>query len=326
LFGIPRSQRSAGASSTSSPAPSGTGAPASAPSSRQPGAPTLQTNTNLEDMSDWLTKLLVGVGLTQLQKVSPTLRGFGDYVGGVVGLGGAVGLFAQGIVVYFSVLGFLSGYLVTRLFLAGAFSEADRQLDALREELKAEKDRTQGAQQSAENLKLLVEAPAATQVDQRGVDASTPRSLLDAGAARYNEIRQTEDSGPDRTRHMTEVWRQMLDVAARLQDFDAEQQLDSPDRGKRLAAYAWVYMHPRPDLLDPLLRSLEKYSAARRSETDNRPFGEYWGILTLDKVLDQQRPSRETLERLRRFGQTVDRGTDRSAEITRILHRFGMDV
>ena len=83
-------------------------------------------NTNLEQISDWLTKILVGVGLTQVGNLwdaaKTTAATFAPALGGGAG-GTAV---AIGILFYFPIAGFLFGYLWTRLFLAGALARADR--------------------------------------------------------------------------------------------------------------------------------------------------------------------------------------------------------
>ncbi|MDF0645971.1 MAG: hypothetical protein P0111_18235 [Nitrospira sp.] len=79
-------------------------------------------NTNLEEISDWLTKILVGAGLVQLQNI-PTIL----HKGGIQfqkSLGNSE-LAVLGAIINFSVWGFFAGYLLTRLFLAGAFKLAD---------------------------------------------------------------------------------------------------------------------------------------------------------------------------------------------------------
>jgi hypothetical protein len=77
-------------------------------------------NTNLEQVSDWLTKILVGVGLTQLKTLPEQLRSLGAYF--AVADSPAVTL---AVIVDWSVAGFLVGYLLTRLFFQGAFAHAD---------------------------------------------------------------------------------------------------------------------------------------------------------------------------------------------------------
>lgn len=84
-----------------------------------------QVNTNLEQISDWLTKILVGVGLTQIGALPATLQKYADYM--ALGLGSfpSSKAFAVAILVYFVVCGFLVSYLWTRLYLAGALRQAD---------------------------------------------------------------------------------------------------------------------------------------------------------------------------------------------------------
>jgi hypothetical protein len=149
---------------------------------------------------------------------------------------------------------------------------------------------------------------------------------LDELSTEYNTIRIKEDSGPERTRHMTGVLRQMMDLAHAVDGSDMVRRLDDPDRGRRLAAYAYAYARPEPEMLEPLVESLIKYSARRRSDTDNRPFGEYWGIQALANVIAKRPPQRETVDRLRQWATTIERGTDRWAEVSKLLRRLGFDL
>jgi tetratricopeptide (TPR) repeat protein len=80
-------------------------------------------NTNLEQISDWLTKILVGVGLTQLNNLPTKLWALADRLKPGLNDNQAI---TTCIVLNFLVCGFFAGYLLTRLFLAGAFSAADR--------------------------------------------------------------------------------------------------------------------------------------------------------------------------------------------------------
>lgn len=81
------------------------------------------TNTNLEQISDWLTKILVGVGLTQLYSARDQLRALGAYFS--IAASPAVTL---AMLLNFSIAGFLTGYLLTRLFLTGAFMVIERSI------------------------------------------------------------------------------------------------------------------------------------------------------------------------------------------------------
>jgi tetratricopeptide (TPR) repeat protein len=90
-------------------------------------------NNNLVDISDWLTKIIAGLGLVHLHEARPFLGHLGRYIaqGGAsrgfvvdAGLGLAV-------VVGFIALGFLSGYIGTRLNLQALFAHADHEVTNL---------------------------------------------------------------------------------------------------------------------------------------------------------------------------------------------------
>ena len=83
----------------------------------------LPPSTNLAEISDWLTKLLLGAGLVELTRLGHPLSSLIDAVArGLQGIpaGGAVSgtpvLVAASILVMYVVLGFLDGYVVTTLW------------------------------------------------------------------------------------------------------------------------------------------------------------------------------------------------------------------
>ncbi len=110
LFGLPRTL-----SIDAAPTPGGDG--------RSRGAVRLAINTNLEQISDWLTKILVGVGLTQLGSLPEQLQSVAEFVATALGDHDGNVAITAAILVYFFVAGFLAGYLFTRLVLAPIFQE-----------------------------------------------------------------------------------------------------------------------------------------------------------------------------------------------------------
>jgi uncharacterized membrane protein/uncharacterized protein YneF (UPF0154 family) len=80
----------------------------------------LVTNTNIEQVSDWLTKILVGVGLINFKEIGDFLdRQSGELATSLSADAAAVGKpFALSLIVYFFVVGLIEGYLLTRLFLS----------------------------------------------------------------------------------------------------------------------------------------------------------------------------------------------------------------
>jgi len=86
-----------------------------------------RANTNLEQISDWLSKILVGVGLTQLGEIRTGLLAVAGFFGPALGDTPTSGPFAVVVTATFLTCGLLAGYLWTRLYLASAFSRADRE-------------------------------------------------------------------------------------------------------------------------------------------------------------------------------------------------------
>lgn len=103
LFGVPR----AIASSTQS-----------ADTSQQ-----YQANTNLEEVSDWLTKIIVGVGLVQISRVIPALTRLGQSM--KAPLGGQASSAAYGLALTIAdvLLGFFLFYMWSRSLLKKELEE-----------------------------------------------------------------------------------------------------------------------------------------------------------------------------------------------------------
>ncbi|MGE3269362.1 MAG: hypothetical protein AB7P40_11480 [Chloroflexota bacterium] len=132
LFGIPRTLQQ-DAPAPASEAPPSSAAGENGQRAARAGAAVTGTeyraNTNLDQISDWLTKILVGVGLTQLTGLPARLQEIGEYLAAALGGFPSSSAFAVLIIVYFTICGFLYSYLWTRLYLAGALKQADRSLE-----------------------------------------------------------------------------------------------------------------------------------------------------------------------------------------------------
>ena len=164
LFGIPRTlQGDPGkAASSSSPEATAKGSiqnpPAPLKLTTEPGTDYI-ANTNLEQISDWLTKILVGVGLTQLSAIK---QGIGSIDASISPARGPVtyaGSFAVCALLFGLIVGFLFGYLWTRLFLIGAFRQADR-IGILTAQIKRATEKAEVAEQQVDELKRQVELDA----------------------------------------------------------------------------------------------------------------------------------------------------------------------
>jgi hypothetical protein len=82
-------------------------------------------NTNLEQISDWLTKILIGVGLTQILQIPGQLERLAAFLAPALGNQSSSQAYALALLAYFTVAGFLIGYMSTRLLVTRAFEMAD---------------------------------------------------------------------------------------------------------------------------------------------------------------------------------------------------------
>jgi len=129
----------------------------------------------------------------------------------------------------------------------------------------------------------------------------------------YNRIRETQRSGPARTTAMTAVVRRMIDVSSSMPLTAVQDALRDKDRGQRLLAYAFLYTRPEPSLLNDLM------DAVRGEDT---PFGQYWGIQALGKVIGSMQRVQindGVVRRLRAFAAELQPDTDRHYELSRLL-------
>ena len=83
-------------------------------------APSTAVNTNLEQISDWLTKIIVGVSLVNSDRIGLAMLRVAEEMAASFGGPGSRSL-ALAAMTYFGVIGLLGGYLLTRLFLQRAF-------------------------------------------------------------------------------------------------------------------------------------------------------------------------------------------------------------
>jgi hypothetical protein len=163
LFGMPRSADRASSTHKT------TDAQGKVTETLDPDPPRTKPNTNLEEISDWLTKILVGAGLTQLNKIQTKLGDLSSYVAAGMGGNPADKSFVSVTVVFFGVCGFLAAFLWARLYMAKALQQADG-LDEVKQALKETSDRLketdQRQQGEIEKAKGLVKKLALTGAEQ----------------------------------------------------------------------------------------------------------------------------------------------------------------
>lgn len=91
-------------------------------------------NNSLVEISDWLTKIIVGLGLVNLKEIPSYLVSLGEYVRTSSKYDGQLlNIYSIGIVIYFGFLGLYIGYNYMRLVLSNKYKYADDNL--IRKEL-----------------------------------------------------------------------------------------------------------------------------------------------------------------------------------------------
>jgi hypothetical protein len=81
-------------------------------------------STSLEQIADWLTKIIIGLGLTELKTIPHNLNLLASYIGTGMGDEPSHKVFALSVFVYFLCCGFLFGFLWARLYMEEAFAFA----------------------------------------------------------------------------------------------------------------------------------------------------------------------------------------------------------
>lgn len=118
LFGIPRSQQGE-----------------LSDKDRENGLRSYAENTNLEQISDWLTKIIVGLTLVQFREIIDYLDKIGGYFGPAIIKSDSLDVqkaVSVAIIIYFLIIGFMFLYLWTRIYVETLFQ---RQSALLKNEL-----------------------------------------------------------------------------------------------------------------------------------------------------------------------------------------------
>lgn len=258
LFGIPRSGSQLQRQESADDPPKRVTAPKNAAGNARP-------NTNLEEVSDWLTKIIVGLGLVNLKSIGLHIDAISrNAAASLKDIPTASDVStATAFVVGFTVMGFLLGYLYTRLFLQGAFMRSDHGTfqQVVEAELSSRPPEppppsgepsipSSADRQSAE--RVLQVAPM-----NRPEEALAPLRQL---AAEYEKVRADMPFGAARTRKMTSIAGGMRRMGLVAAPFIA-QLAHSTSPGERLAAISILQMRFDPAYIDWLADRLVEEAA-----------------------------------------------------------------
>jgi hypothetical protein len=108
-----------------------------------------EPSNNLEQVADWLTKILVGIGLVELRKVRDALATLGDVIAKQFAFP-AVDVVSQLVFVSFLAVGFLGSFLWTRIYYGAIQMGADIDVRSLLDRMNKSENKAQNAVKAAE--------------------------------------------------------------------------------------------------------------------------------------------------------------------------------
>jgi len=172
-------------------------------------------NTNLEEISDWLTKIIVGLTLVHLQDIEKRVQGISANAAASFAAAPSSSdiSFATALIATFSTMGFLAGYLYTRLFIQGAFARSDGELRRYSSVVAQEARKRALDPMPADSSAL----PTAAQIrSSERVRLATPSANPDVVlttmrglALEYEQTRASMPAGAARTKAMAAVVQRM---------------------------------------------------------------------------------------------------------------------
>jgi hypothetical protein len=182
------------------------------------------------------------------------------------------------------------------------------------------KEEVRGAVQSLEQRTDAILQPVDVAASrQQGL--RSPAEEFGSLGRQYVEIRLKTQPGKEKTAQMSRIFGQMLSVAVSVENFDVVKALASDDAGERLQAYAFLYSKPT-------FSYLERLVATVTSGLEPWPFGQYWAIRAVGRIVENVDPKTIPMSvkrELRDFCIQLPTDTDRHFELSKTVRVLGFD-
>jgi len=281
-----------------------------------------QANTNLEQISDWLTKILVGAGLTQITVIPGSIQNVAEYAS--KGMGNSTSsIYAGSILIFFFVTGFLYGFLWTRLILPKAMKATDDDLKDLAVKTlgvlgAVEPQLDAAGKSSLDNLRQQTERALASLEPERN-----SKKNIDSLIKEYEQTRAIMPFGYERTAKMAAIVSRMRSASYNLafKPADIIKLFKNGQEGARIAAIAFGEVKPDAALFEILQEALDKSKSA---------FEQYHSLKALESVLPQLEEKQKKLL-IQIIGEQkthglIAQGQDRKVIANRILQKLGVST
>lgn len=283
---------------------------------------THRVNTNLEQISDWLVKILVGVGLTQLVNIPQKLQDSSTYMSEKIGFVGSE-VYIGAEISFYVICGFLYGYLWTRLYLAGAIKVADERMTILLQKNIAELDYVEEKLKGEDKLKVKgLREESEKALRNLGPEHNDIDKQLYTLAEEYERLRKDLNPSRDRTIKLGGIVGQIRSLAlgAEYKPQNAIKLFKSNTEGKRIAAIAIMRVKPQHEYFQVLAEaigncksSFEQYQALKAMENIT-------GLLTKEEKLQLKSILEKEMSDAPRAN--IKQNSDRWGLATRILEKI----
>jgi len=135
-------------------------------------------NTNLEQISDWLTKILVGIGLVQIGKLPAAVANLADALKPMLGDSAGSGGFGGSLCVFSALFAFLLMYLWTRVTLKQELQRADRDIVATVRAVVTEQSSADAVALSLVDRQLTGQSPPSAEELNKAVASASKSALV----------------------------------------------------------------------------------------------------------------------------------------------------
>jgi hypothetical protein len=202
LFGIPRTTRPRAAD------PSGTN-----DGRRDTTATPYEPSNNLEQVADWLTKILVGVGLVELGTLGTALAKIGDQVAkAVTPAPTGTAVVTEVVIIAFATIGFLASFLWTRIYYGGIQARADNDIvNWVASKLEDQETRIDRADKVAQKLASGKLLPGGASAPAPAVTVTMPTGTGSVAITAEQEMPTTAETAVAVPPDLPETLRQQVD-------------------------------------------------------------------------------------------------------------------
>ena len=249
LFGIPRSGRRVSASSKNDANGEGDASDHGGDNGEQ----LQRANTNLEQISDWVTKILVGLGLVELRNMPDRVWSLAQVAADTMcgpHCSGQAASFALAVIVYFAVAGFIFGYLLTRTYLPGAFHRAE---STLKQRVEAAERKSEEAERRSEAAAMVAEKAALGRIGRSApaLEAVPPPLAMNAFDGAGGALPPRDPDDPNKGQFGGLSKRDGYELSARVSEsdklpefYDIVLEVRSPGGARPMPDVVKFFLHP----------------------------------------------------------------------------------